>query len=122
MDAYKQWYNEGRMPNGKSMQYHDDERVRNWVVTLFEPEHEISLRWNEKLNITKKVVEKTFHGDVEMSLLYYKLRKIKKMIDLNQADMEHAKSEDQILLLQIHKHLKDVERELTQTIGTVIIK
>jgi len=122
MDAYKQWYNEGRMPNGKTMQYHDDERVRNWVVTLFEPEHEISLRWNEKLNITKKVVVKTFHGDVEMSLLYYKLRKIKKMIDLNQADMEHAKSEDQILLLQIHKHLKDVERELTQTIGTVIIK
>jgi DNA primase len=122
MDAYKQWYNEGRMPNGKTMQYHDDERVRNWVVTLFEPEHEISLRWNEKLNITKKVVVKTFHGDVEMSLLYYKLRKIKKMIDLNQADMEHAKSEDQILLLQIHKHLKDVERELTQIIGTVIIK
>ncbi len=122
MEAYKQWYNEGKMPNGKTMQYHDDERVRNWVVTLFEPEHEISLRWNEKLNISKKIEVKTFHGDVEMSLLYYKLRKIKKMIALNQADMEHAKSDDQILLLQIHKHLKDVERELTQIIGTVIIK
>ena len=122
MESYKQWYNEGKMPNSKTMQYHEDERVRNWVVTLFEPEHEISLRWNEKLNISKKIVVKTFHGDVEMSLLYYKLRKIKKMIDLNQADMEHAKSDDQILLLQIHKHLKDVERELTQIIGTVIIK
>jgi hypothetical protein len=70
----------------------------------------------------KQVEEKSFMHDVEASLLYFKMRKVKKMIAQNQVDMEHAKEEDQMLLLQIHKHLKEVERELTKIIGTVIIK
>jgi len=54
--------------------------------------------------------------------LYYKLRKIKKMIRQNQEDMEKVSGEDQIQLLHIHNHLKDAERELTKIIGTVIFK
>ncbi len=122
MEAYKSWFKEGKSPDSKTLQYHEDEKVRNWVVTLFAPEHELSQRWNEKLGIVKQVEEKSFMHDVEASLLYFKLRKVKKMIAQNQSDMEHAKEEDQILLLQIHKHLKEVERELTKIIGTVILK
>ncbi|MFZ9402864.1 MAG: DNA primase [Sediminibacterium sp.] len=122
MDAYKTWFKEGKSPDSKTLQYHEDEKVRNWVVTLFAPEHELSQRWNEKLGIVKQVEEKSFMHDVEASLLYFKMRKVKKMIAQNQSDMEHAKEDDQMLLLQIHKHLKEVERELTKIIGTVIIK
>jgi DNA primase len=122
MEAYKTWFKEGKSPDSKTLQYHEDEKVRNWVVTLFAPEHELSQRWNEKLGIVKQVEEKSFMHDVEASLLYFKMRKVKKMIAQNQSDMEHAKEEDQMLLLQIHKHLKEVERELTKIIGTVIIK
>jgi DNA primase len=122
MEAYKTWFKEGKSPDSKTLQYHEDEKVRNWVVTLFAPEHELSQRWNEKLGIVRQVEEKSFMHDVEASLLYFKMRKVKKMIAQNQSDMEHAKEEDQMLLLQIHKHLKEVERELTKIIGTVIIK
>jgi DNA primase len=122
MEAYKSWFKEGKSPDSKTLQYHEDEKVRNWVVNLFAPEHELSQRWNEKLGIVKQVEEKSFMHDVEASLLYFKLRKVKKMIAQNQSDMEHAKEDDQMLLLQIHKHLKEVERELTKIIGTVIIK
>ena len=122
MEAYKTWFKEGKSPDSKTLQYHEDEKVRNWVVTLFAPEHELSQRWNEKLGIVKQVEEKSFMHDVEASLLYFKMRKVKKMIAQNQSDMEHAKEDDQMLLLQIHKHLKEVERELTKIIGTVIIK
>ena len=122
MEAYKTWFKEGKSPDSKTLQYHEDEKVRNWVVTLFAPEHELSQRWNEKLGIVRQVEEKSFMHDVEASLLYFKMRKVKKMIAQNQSDMEHAKEDDQMLLLQIHKHLKEVERELTKIIGTVIIK
>jgi DNA primase len=122
IDAYKKLYYEGKMPDGKNLPYHEDERVQKWVVTLLEPELEVSLRWNEKLGIKKEVVKKDIMIEVDLSLLYFKLRKIKKMIVLNQADLEHAPESEQIQLLQIHKHLKDIERELTSTIGTVIYK
>jgi len=122
MDAYKQWFYDGKLPDGKTMQYHPDERVQKWVVTLLEPEQELSLRWNEKLGIKKKEEPKDIMVEIDITLLYFKLRKIKKMIAQNQADLEHAPDAEQIQLLQIHKHLKDIEKELTSTIGTVIYK
>ncbi len=120
--VYFQWQAEGKMPNNKTLQYHEDPQIQQMVMGLFEPEHELSHRWNEKLGIKKVVEGVTFHQDVEVSLLYYKLRKIKKMIRQNQEDMEKVNGEEQIQLLHIHKHLKDAERELTQIIGTVIFK
>ena len=89
---------------------------------LFEPEHELSLRWNEKLGLNKEVEPISFQQQIEVSLLYYKLRKLKKMIRQNQEDMEKVSGEDQIQLLHIHKHLKDAEQALTKIIGTVIFK
>lgn len=120
--VYFEWQVAGKMPNHKTLQYHEDAQIQQLVMGLFEPEHELSLRWNEKLGIKKVVVESSFQHEIEVSLLYYKLRKIKKMIRQNQEDMEKVNGEDQIQLLHIHKHLKDAERELTKIIGTVIFK
>lgn len=122
MDVYKNWYQEGKMPDNKTLQFHESETIRNWVVKLFAPEHELSLKWNEKLNISKKEEARNIVPEIETSVLYFKLRKIKKMIAQNQSDLEKASPENQIFMLQIHKHLKDVEKALTKDIGTVIIK
>ena len=120
--VYFDWQVAGKMPNHKTLQYHEDAQVQQLVMGLFEPEHELSLRWNEKLGIKKVVAESSFQHEIEVSLLYYKLRKIKKMIRQNQEDMEKVQGEEQIQLLHIHKHLKEAERELTKIIGTVIFK
>ena len=40
VEAYKKWFFAGKLPNGKTLQYHEDERVQKWVVSLFEPDHE----------------------------------------------------------------------------------
>ena len=120
--VFFEWQVAGKMPNHKTLQYHDDPQIQQMVMGLFEPEHELSLRWNEKLGIKKVVAESSFQHEIEVSLLYYKLRKIKKMIRQNQEDMEKVEGEEQIQLLHIHKHLKDAERVLTKIIGTVIFK
>ena len=45
------------------------------------------------------------------------------MIEENQQDMEKAtKPEDQLIFLQTHQHLKQMEIELTREAGTVIYK
>jgi DNA primase len=122
IEAYKKWFYAGKLPNGKTLQYHEDERVQKWVVSLFEPDHELSTRWNEKLGKPEREDVKDIINEVEIGLMYFKLRKVKKMISQNQIDLETAPEKEQIQLLQIHKHLKEVERELTQGIGTVILK
>ena len=122
VEAYKKWFYDGKLPNGKTLQYHEDERVQKWVVSLFEPDHELSTRWNEKLGKPEREEVKDIINEIEIGLMYFKLRKVKKMISQNQMDLETAAEKEQIQLLQIHKHLKEVERALTQGIGTVIMK
>ncbi len=122
IEAYKKWFYAGKLPNGKTLQYHEDEKVQKWVVSLFEPDHELSTRWNEKLGKPEREDVKDIINEIEIGLMYFKLRKVKKMISQNQMDLETAPEKEQIQLLQIHKHLKEVERELTQGIGTVIMK
>jgi len=122
IEAYKKWFYAGKLPNGKTLQYHEDERVQKWVVSLFEPDHELSTRWNEKLGKPEREEVKDIINEIEIGLMYFKLRKVKKMISQNQMDLETAPEKEQIQLLQIHKHLKEVERALTQGIGTVIMK
>jgi DNA primase len=122
IEAYKKWFYNGKLPNAKTLQYHEDERVQKWVVSLFEPDHELSTRWNEKLGKPDREEVKDIINEIEIGLMYFKLRKVKKMISQNQVDLEIAPEKEQIQLLQIHKHLKEVERALTQGIGTVIMK
>jgi DNA primase len=61
-------------------------------------------------------------ADTEMSLNYFKLRKIKKMFEQNQRDMEFAPFEEQMKLIQLHKQLKEFEIAITKQLGTVILR
>ena len=90
-------------------------------VTLFP--FELSQRWDEKLeNIQVLNVDNSLK-DVAMSLNYFKLRKIKKMFEQNQYDIEHSKDWNETMqLIEVHKYLKNIEREITLQLGTVILK
>jgi DNA primase len=61
-------------------------------------------------------------SDTLTSLNYFKLRKIKKMYEQNQRDMENAGFEEQLKLIELHKQLKEFERQITLQMGTVILK
>jgi DNA primase len=119
---YKNKYESGLQPETKTYLYHPDDSVRNLVVALTVSAHELSENWDEKiegLNITKR---DTSHQDVKMSVSFFKLRKIKKMFEENQKDMEHATAEELLTFIEVHKHLKNMELEITKQLGTVIIK
>jgi DNA primase len=56
-------------------------------------------------------------------MTYLKLKKVKRLIVENQYDLEKEESQvDVIILLQTHKHLKELEMQLMKDIGTVIFK
>jgi DNA primase len=121
--TYKKLYEQDLNPSAKTLLYNEDEKIRNLVVNVTLFPFELSLRWDEVLeNIHVLNVDNSLQ-DVKMSLNYFKLHKIKKMFEQNQNDIDHAKSWNQTLqLMEVHKHLKNIEREITQQLGTVIMK
>jgi len=95
---------------------------------LFEQGYEDFIRsvtvGNEKELMTfLKMDEDKTHIEVESALNYLKLKKIKRMLLENQVDLEkkHTQEEYQTLA-QTHEHLKQMEREISGKLGSVIIK
>jgi DNA primase len=121
-EEYRLWYRQGLEPTTKSMLYHENETIRNLVISISVNPFELSQKWDEVMETMNIVNRDTSIQDVMMSVNFYKLRKIKKMFDENQRDMEHASLDEQMKLIEVHKHLKEIERELTKQLGTVIIK
>ncbi|WP_026763481.1 DNA primase [Sediminibacterium salmoneum] len=122
IDLYKEAYNKGLEPTTKTMLYHDDSSIRELLINISLFPFELSNRWDEilpNMNIVNKDVS---IPDTEMSLNYFKLRKIKKMFEQNQRDMETASFEEQLKLIELHKQLKEFEIAITKQLGTVILR
>ena len=121
-DEYKNSYQQGLEPTSKTMLYHENEIIRNLVVSISVNPHELSQKWDEVMESMNIVNRDTSLQDVTMSVNFYKLRKIKKMFEQNQRDMENAPHDEQMKLIELHQDLKKIERELTKQLGTVIIR
>lgn len=120
---YYHQYHEGMQPTAKTLLYHPDEQIRNLVVTVTMFPYELSQRWDEKLENMNILNRDTSKRDVLMSVNFFKLRKIKKMFEENQRNMMANKPlPEQLRMIEIHNHLKKLEREITSQLGSVIVK
>ena len=121
--TYKAWYDEGLEPTAKTFTYHEDNVIRQLAMQVMDYDHEISPNWKEVYEGKIDTREDLYKEEVFSTVNYLKLRKIKRLIVENQRDLEKAQaSEEQLVLLQIHQHLKQMEIDLTKSIGTVIFR
>ncbi|MBB1284758.1 DNA primase [Flavisolibacter sp. BT320] len=132
--------------------YHTDNKLSTFAVSLFDFRYQQSPRWKsdknqaagyqdrlfrqdyktfmhtvDKNNATAlerflKIEEDKSHEEVLSAITYLKLKKVKKLLLQNQADMEKASPTEQMTLFLTHHHLKQMEMELTSRLGSVIVK
>jgi len=133
--------------------YHPDPKISALTVSLLNFPYEESDRWRKEYSqatgYQKQLFEQTYeqfiktvargndqqlmnylkaeedrtHEQVESALNYLKLRKIKRMLNENHADLEKTNSkEDQEVLFRTHEHLKNMEKAITEKMGTVILR
>lgn len=124
LDTYKTWYKEGLKPTDKNFLYSEDRQLTDTVISIMQTnDGDLSPNWKEKYEGHIPTREELFKEEVFSSLNYLKLRKIKKMIIENQQELLHPlPAEEQMILLQTHQHLKQMEIELTRQLGMVIYK
>lgn len=123
INEYKSALEEGNRPDEKYFLYHSNPQIGQMAVSLLSEKHQISPNWTKffKGNILGR--NELYREEVRSSMTYLKLKKVKRLIVENQFDLEKEQSEDDlIILLQTHKHLKELEMQLMKEIGTVIFK
>ena len=119
---YQRWYDQGWEPGVQNFLNHENEDIRKNTLDICAFPYELSQRWNEYLDSRNNVLRDNSRQDVLHSVHYFKLRKIKKMMEENQRDLENATPDTIRQFLEIHRHLKKLEIELTKTMGAVIVK
>ena len=123
LQTYKAWYDAGLEPTSKNFFYHEDLQMSALVVSIMDFNYEISPNWSAHFEGHIATREELFAEEVFSTLNYLKLRKIKRMMDVNQRVLEKSTiPEDQMMLVQTHQHLKQLEIELTKQLGTVIFR
>jgi len=117
-------YDEDNLPDKKWFLYHADHDVTAMVVQIMEDkEAELSPKWKEEFEIETVYGDNAYLKDTISTTNYLMLRKIRKMIMENQQELERATDfEAQINCMKMHQHLKQLENELTNGLGTVIFR
>jgi DNA primase len=123
IQTYQTWYDSGIEPTAKNFLYHDDLALGGLVASLMHDDtSELSVNWKDHFEGHMPTREELYKNDVYSPLIYLKLRKIKRLILENQQDLEKPHTlEEQLVLLQMHQQLKQMEMELTKEMGTVIV-
>lgn len=139
-------------PDKNQFVYHPDPVLSALAVSLLQFPYEESIHWKRELsnstgyqkslteqdyksfmNTIKKENESVLMSylkigkdntieSVESAVNYLKLRKIRRLLLQNQADLEKSEPAQQSTLLLTHQHLKQMERELTRKMGSVVIR
>jgi DNA primase len=123
MDIYQRWYREGLEPTEKNFLYHENQKLSAAVVSLLEFPYELSPNWKDHFEGRIYTRDDLYKEEITSTVNYLKLRKIKKMIDENQRDLGRITSADeQLVMIQTHHALKQMEMELLKNLGTVILK
>ncbi len=121
--TYRKLYEEGKQPTALDFQYSEDHATSSLVVSLMEVNNEISPYWKEYFEGKILTRKDLFREEVNSTLHYLKLRKLKRMIEQNLRDLERSTDPaDQQFLLQTQMELKQLEMEWTKKVGTVIYK
>ena len=123
LQIYKSWYEQGLNPTARNFLYHEDQELAALVVSVMEFPYEVSANWKNFYEGKIPSREELYLEEVGSTLTYLKLRKIQRLMDMNQKDLEKSKNADeQIMFMQTHLHLKQMEKELMGKSGTVIVK
>ncbi len=123
LQLYKTWYDQGLEPTARNFLYHEDQELGALVVSIMEFPYEVSENWKTYYEGKIPTRDELYREEVGSTLTYLKLRKIQRLMDMNQRDLEKSKNGDeQIMYMQTHLHLKQMEKELMGKSGTVIVK
>jgi len=123
ISTYKQFYEQGTEPTLRSFLYTEGFTINSLDVKILDNNEELSTNWDRVFEGKIVRPEDLYREEFSSILNYLKLRKIKRLIDENQRDLEKShQPEEQMELLQVHQHLKQMEMELTSKVGTVIFR
>ncbi|MFN3997329.1 DNA primase [Algoriphagus sp.] len=125
LDLYRNKLAQGEIPKTDFFVSSSDAEVRQEVIDLISPRHEISVHWHERHQIFITTESDDLAGTAFKSILRLKRRLVHKMMDeakqkIKSAEMEHLDADKVFELQQVYFELKKVQLQIDKELGIVI--
>jgi DNA primase len=102
---------------------HEDQRISSLASDMLISRYELSARWDEKYLDLEEEALKHLQKDVDSALMRFKLRHVEELLKENNEVMRNAPNEEELIAaMQVHQYLMQIRKELTEKIGTVVVK
>lgn len=113
----------GRLPTEKDFIQHPDAEIANMAVSIFSTPYHLSENWYKMHNITVPDETERLKGTVMGAIFHLKKKKIATMIGVKQKAIQEEKDEDNVMILmKEYLTLKEVEKYISNFLGSVIIR
>lgn len=113
----------GRLPTDKDFIQHQDADIANMAVSMISTPYHLSENWYKMHNITVPDETEKLKGTVMGAIFHLKKKKIATMIGTKQKAIQEEKVEDNVMILmKEYLALKEVEKYISNFLGSVIIK
>lgn len=107
----------------KSLINHSDQAIGKMVADILSINIDISDQWRLKYSILIDELGSNFVQDAEASVAKLKMKHLSKLLQQNQLSLNTAKTDTEVdEILKLHKHLQELQSQLTEKYGTVILK
>ena len=124
MDVYKSEFAQGRVPNPAFFLHHSDQDIQSFAIHISSEKHALSSVWFDKHDIkTKQDHEKLEEFAFKNVLRLRKVYNDQRLVEvLAQMEREVGDSDDLNKLLLEFIQLKEIQKNISQELGTVIEK
>ncbi len=120
---YRESHLTGNQPDARHFLYHADPTVAQTCIQALVEEPEISPNWEAIYESPIPTRDDLYKEVTQSTLTYFKLRKVRRMIRINQEELNQPQdAEQQRINIQTHQVLKQMESALLKQTGTVIYK
>ncbi|HMN32621.1 MAG TPA: DNA primase [Chitinophagaceae bacterium] len=113
-----------QFPNEKYFSYHDDEQIRSAAIEALYFPYDLSENWFHKHQIIVPTKESLYLQEVESTVLYFLLRKVKNISQelLNELKTNQNDLQEEMIIQTSLLELKKNEIALLTTIKTVLVR
>ncbi len=113
----------GSMPSEKHFIQHNDVEISSLAISIFSTPYHLSENWYLMHNITVPEETERLKGTVMGAIFHLKKKKISTMISAKQKAIKAEIDEDNVMILmKEYLDLKQVEKYISNYLGSVIIK
>ncbi len=120
---YHDELDKGIMPTEKTLIQHPDKEIKDLAIALISSPYMLSANWYNMHHINVPDEKTNLKATIMGAIFHLKKKKIATMVTNKQKEMQNGNSEEQDnILMKDYLQLKEVEKYISNYLGSVIIK